>query len=242
MNIVFLLLSKNEQASIGQVIQDIHSVCRKNHWQNFQVVLADDSTDSTPEISRGLGATVLNCGNRGLGNAFRVGMDYIAKLNVDYVCIMDTDGQTNADEIKLFFDPVIQSQCDMTIGSRFQQSGKIDYAYPWVNRMGTYLLSNYLSFMVGTRLTDSHGGLRVMRASYARGMKIWGRWTYVQESIIEVSRMGGVILELPCIWKERKQGLSRVVHSPLKYAIRVGPILFLRILQKIFVKKNNNHE
>lgn len=232
MKIFFLLLAKNEEDSIGKVIDDLKSYSTQQGL-DILVGVANDSTDRTETIANERGAVVFNCGGKGLGNAYRVGVEKALAFRPDIIVTLDSDGQSQLDEIQSFIQPIISGEADVVTGSRFLQENSIKYAYPKINRFGIHLLSAYLSFMLGQRHTDSHGGIRSLRSSVARGQKIFGPWTYVQESLVDAHERGFKVKEVPCVWQERKHGDSRVVHSVFRYAYRVGPYLLFRLLRKL---------
>ena len=62
--------TKNEEKSIGICIEKIQRVFTEHHIDG-EIIVADNSTDSTPEIAKGLGAKVIVPDKHGYGNAYR---------------------------------------------------------------------------------------------------------------------------------------------------------------------------
>ncbi len=227
-SVAFLLLTKNEQASIGEVILDLQQACNAANIQDYKIVLADDSSDQTRAIAKSMGCEIVDGGGVGLGRAYTRGLKYCATLGADFVVSLDADGQTDLTEIKKFLQPVILDQADLVTASRFLNKEFVDYNYRWINRLGVFFLAKYLSWMTGQTFSDSHGGIRAMRRCVAESLEIMGVWTYVQESIVDAHSKGFRILEIPSRWLPRKSGQSRVVRSIPVYILKVGPILVHR--------------
>ncbi|MCK4398856.1 MAG: glycosyltransferase [Methanophagales archaeon] len=59
--------TKNEEKSIGKCIEKIHKVFNEHHIDG-EIIIADNSTDTTPEIAKSLGAKVIVPDEHGYGN------------------------------------------------------------------------------------------------------------------------------------------------------------------------------
>ena len=59
--------TKNEEESIGKCIEKIQGVFNEHHIDG-EIIVADNSTDTTPEIAKRLGAKVIVPDEHGYGN------------------------------------------------------------------------------------------------------------------------------------------------------------------------------
>jgi glycosyltransferase involved in cell wall biosynthesis len=82
----------NEAATIGAVVGDARA-----HLAGDVLVVDDGSSDSTAEIAREAGATVVSLPyNLGVGGAIRTGLRYAARHGYSRVVQLDADGQHEA--------------------------------------------------------------------------------------------------------------------------------------------------
>ncbi len=223
-----VLPTRNEAATLKAVIEEIRATFRRHELQEPIFLISDDSHDETRAIAAGLGVHVVSGEGKGLGFAMLKGLKTALTFNPDVVVSLDSDGQSDPDEIMRFLEPIAGGEVDMVIGSRFQKPGLIAYDYPLINRFGTIILVKMLRSITGLPVTDSHGGLRAMRPEVVRSLEIMGTHTYVQESIIDARQKGFVIQEVPSSWRKRESGKSRVVGSIPKYIMYTLPILMIR--------------
>jgi glycosyltransferase involved in cell wall biosynthesis len=222
--VAFVLPAKNEEATIAEVIDGLSEIAVREGWR-FQVIVADDSEDKTAAIASSLGARVVDGGRVGLGQAVMRGLTAALEFSPDWVFSLDCDGQVDVNELPQFLAAALREQADVVLSSRFLAGRQIEYAYPTVNWLGNRILVAILRLSTGFKFTDSHGGIRLMRASVLPGLKLLGRHTYVQETLVQMHRSGARIIELPSRWKRREVGESRVVHSVIRYGVRTLPAL-----------------
>jgi glycosyltransferase involved in cell wall biosynthesis len=228
-----LVPTKNEAASIQQVIRAIQTAFDPARYAAPHVMVVDDSSDATRALAAEAGATVLVGGGRGLGSAMYDGLKAAAALDCDFIVSIDGDGQADLGEIPIFMQPLEDRQADLVLASRFSREGLVKYHYKFINNFGTQVLSAMLRRFTGLPLTDSHGGIRAMRREVAAELEMLGSHTYVQETIIDAAEKGFRIVEKPSVWKPRLHGKSRVVSSIPKYVFYTLPILMLRSGQHI---------
>ncbi len=228
MNISIVLPTKNEQAVLESLIKEIRDICLKNQINIKNIFISDDSHDDTRQIARNNGVKVVIGGGKGLGLAMLKGLKEAASEDVDFIFAIDADGQVDLNEIPVFLNAINENNADLVLGSRFLTEGLVDYKYKWINRTGTRILSGIMNKLTGLKLTDSHGGIRVMRREVIHELDIIGNHTYVQETIIDSHENGFKIIEIPSRWLERKHGQSRVVLSIPKYIFYTLPILLIR--------------
>lgn len=227
----FLILTKNEEHSIANLISDLSAQANALQLHPFKIFVVDDSTDQTSSKAKAANAIVFQGENRGLGAAYKLGLKQCLEQNPEFIITLDGDGQVDTTELKDFFVPLTKGY-DLVLGSRFQKTNLVQYRYPKMNLFGSRILSFYLSLMAGQKLTDSHGGFRAMKASVARQCALSCDHTYVQETIIEAAEAKFKILEIPSAWNKRQVGSSKVVGSIPKYIRKVGPTLAKRFVHK----------
>ena len=237
LNVVFLILTKNEEKSIENLISDLTQEALRQSVDSFKIIVIDDSTDQTRAHAERAKAIVFKGPGLGLGGAYRFGLQKCLELNPKIIVSLDGDGQVDIQELPLFLNG-LQSGYDLVVGSRFLNRILINYKYPKINFVGSRILSAYLTFMTNQKITDSHGGFRAMRADVARNTIIFGNFTYVQEALIEAAEQSFKILEIASVWKARKYGESRVLRSISKYIVKVGPVLLRRFVRKIIFGKS----
>ena len=230
---VVVIPTKNEEHTIRAVIAEVREAFAALPYE-LEILITDDSTDSTRQIARDCGAHVVNGGGEGLGSAMYRGLKEALYLNPSVIVSIDGDGQTDArTEVPEFVRPILEQRADLVLGSRFARQGLVGYHYKSVNLIGTRILTWILRRMTGLPITDSHGGIRAMVPDVVRELQIIGSHTYVQETIIDAHEKGFRIIELPSVWRKRNFGQSRVVRSIPKYVAYTLPVLLLRSGQHI---------
>ncbi|MGC9445366.1 MAG: glycosyltransferase family 2 protein, partial [Candidatus Methanospirareceae archaeon] len=107
--------SLDEEGTIGACIEKVLRVFAEQTLDG-EIIVADNSSDKTPEIARSLGAIVITPEQRGYGNAYRAGL---AHATGKYIVIGDADGTYNFSEIQKFLQPLMNGDADLVMGNRF---------------------------------------------------------------------------------------------------------------------------
>lgn len=145
----------NEAATIGSVV-----IAAGRHADEV-VVVDDGSLDSTPEIAREAGATVVRQGkNRGKGASVRRAIEYARENGVERFVLLDGDWQHDPSEIPRLLEPIEAGEADIVVGSRYvdRESGRT----PLYRRIGQVILDTLTMFGTGTYLSDSQSGFRAL--------------------------------------------------------------------------------
>ncbi len=227
--LVCVLPSRNEAETIEQVLKRlIETLEGISEVSLVKIILTDDSTDETRSIAANFHLVEIIDGGGALGRAMIRGLRRSRIYDPDIVISLDSDGQLDMSEVKSFLEFFNQEKIDLLLGSRFMNGDHIEYKYPFINRVGVILLSSFLTIATGQRITDSHGGLRIMSRRFIDQVQVAGNHTYVQETIIGAARRGLVIKEIASVWLIRKSGGSRVVANIPKYIRRTLPYMLYR--------------
>jgi hypothetical protein len=86
------------------------------------VVIDDVSSDSTIDIARSAGATVLPLTmSLGAWGAMQTGIRYAVKHNYDIAVTLDADGQHPVSSVKALLEPIVACRADVVIGACTQR-------------------------------------------------------------------------------------------------------------------------
>lgn len=135
----------------------------------FSIVVVDDcSTDSTWSILGRLPVYRLrHAVNLGQGAALQTGMTYALQQGGRTLVHFDADGQHDPADLAGLLEPVLSSQADVVLGSRFLRKAD-SLAVPttrrWLLRAAVWV--NWL--LTGLSLSDAHNGVRAFSRFAAR--------------------------------------------------------------------------
>lgn len=224
--IAVILFAKNEGQHIATVIEELKDFLKE--LPPSELFIYDDSSDNTSQIAEKLGAIPLKGLNVGLGWAYYTALQSLSfEGKFQTFITLDADGQTEFSELPVFYKE-FQKGYDLITGSRFLNQNSFAYKYPKINFLGAKILSYLITIATFQKFTDSHGGMRIMTSRTAEHQKFLGTHSYVQETLIEAVRRGFLVKEIPCFWRARSHGKSRVVSSYIRYARRMGGPLFIQ--------------
>jgi len=226
--LVVIVPAFNEGETIGSVVQ--HVPREVNGVTEVLVVVVDDgSMDNTVQVALEAGADyiVRHDVNHGVGKAFRDGINRALELGADVIVNLDADGQHEPVDIPHLIDSILTKDCDVVVGSRFMDDSKLDM--PFIKRLGNRFFTGLVSWVVGVRFTDTQSGFRAFSREAALRMNIFGKFTYTQESLIDLAMVGLRVREIPIQVKPR-DGKSRVVKNWYSYGFKALSII-LRTLR-----------
>ncbi|MGB5258575.1 MAG: glycosyltransferase family 2 protein, partial [Woeseiaceae bacterium] len=152
MSLSIVIPAKNEAAAIGDVV-----AAARESWPDAQLIVVDDgSSDSTAEVAREAGATViLHPESLGNGAAVKAGA---RAATGDIIAFMDGDGQHDAKELAKLLKRLDEGY-DMVIGARDAGS------HANIGRLYANGIYNVVaSWLTGRRIPDLTSGFRVARA------------------------------------------------------------------------------
>lgn len=182
-DVYILLPAFNEGSAIGEVVAGL--------LPRFpRVVVVDDgSLDDTAERALAAGAVVLRHPlNRGQGAALQTAIEYALAAGAACLVTFDSDGQHRPEDLPRLLEPIAAGRADVVLGSRFLgDPGAIPRGRRWLLRAAV-LFTRWTS---GTRLTDTHNGLRAFSRRAAERVDIrLDRMAHASELIDQIRRSG----------------------------------------------------
>lgn len=145
----------NEEVTVGQVVDELRRAF------DLVVCVDDGSTDSSVELARTAGATVLRHPiNLGQGAALQTGFDFVLQQTDSRMAVtFDADGQHSVADAVAMVQRAAADGYDVVLGSR--NLGSVDNQ-PLTRRLllrAALVLSRRTTRLP---LTDTHNGLRVL--------------------------------------------------------------------------------
>jgi glycosyltransferase involved in cell wall biosynthesis len=147
----------NEEETVGRVIDEIRAFD-----PGFDIVVVDDgSTDRTAGVAADRGAHVLRLPfNLGIGGAMQTGYRFAFEHGYDVAVQIDGDGQHDPSQLPAILAPVLSSEADLCVGSRF--AGESAYRSSFVRRVGIRIFAAVVSAVVRQKVTDTTSGFRAV--------------------------------------------------------------------------------
>jgi glycosyltransferase involved in cell wall biosynthesis len=223
LRLVVVIPAFNEGETVGDVIQNIPSEIYGVE-EVLIIVVDDGSIDNTVQVALDAGADyIVRHGiNQGVGKAFKDGIGRALELGADIIVNLDADGQHDPADIPRLIESILKEDCDVVVGSRFINDSKPDM--PFIKRIGNRIFTELVGWMVGVRFTDTQSGFRAFSREAALRLNILAKFTYTQESLIDLAMAGLRIREIPIQVKPR-DGNSRLVKNWYSYGFKATTII-----------------
>jgi glycosyltransferase involved in cell wall biosynthesis len=193
----------NTQHTIGDV------VTKTRKYVDEVIVIDDGSTDLTAYVAEVAGATVIKHGkNKGYGEAIKSCFSAGKAAEADILVIIDGDGQHNPDEIPRLIMPVINTEADLTVGSRFLNNG---HEVPRYRRFGIELINSLWNFGSELKVSDTQSGFRAYGKNVIQDMNFSEKGMSISIDILENARRNkNSIVEVPisCSYENNNSSLS----------------------------------
>ena len=192
--------SMNEEETIRICIEKAQSIIKKYGIEG-EVIVADNSSDRTPEIAASMGAKVIGP-IKGYGNAYLKGL---AEAKGDYIAIADADNTYDLLELDKFLDPLMSGEADFVMGTRIKGNIKKG-AMPWLHQyIGNPLLTGMLNFLFKTEISDAHCGMRAFTKEALNKMHLKTHgMELASEMVIEAAKSELRIKEVPISYYSRR--------------------------------------
>lgn len=188
----------NEEVTVAGVVRDF----RKALPDARIVVFDNASSDRTAELAKAAGAEVIWSGRRGKGNVLRH-MSHV--IDSDLYILVDGDGTYDAsaapDLIRRFRD----ADADMLVATRLE--GHADGSFRVFHRFGNHLVSQLVSTLFRTPVTDILSGYRILSRDLVKLVRLRaGGFEVETELTLQALTKRFHIIEAPVPYGRRPEG------------------------------------
>lgn len=225
---VVIIPALNEERSIGQVIGDI-----PRGLVTEIVVVDNGSTDSTAQVASDSGATVVDEGRMGYGQACLAGISYIKSSSYmpDIIVFLDGDYSDYPQEMKTLISPITEDGYDLVIGSRTIGERQKGALLPQA-LVGNYVATRLIKLFYGVSFTDL-GPFRAIRYDKLLSLGMRDRtfgWTV--EMQVKAAKKGLRCAEVPVSYRKRI-GTSKITGT-IAGSFMAGVKIIWMIFRQLF--------
>ena len=206
----------NEAAHLRQAIERIPA------YVDTIVAVDDGSSDSTWEqLSRVQNAKLVRLRhgkNRGVGAATKTGYAWALRTNVDFIAVMDGDGQMDGGDLWRLLERAARG-ADYVKGNRFLHASTI-HRMPRARYIGNRFLSWLTGRVAGYAASlDAQCGFTVVRRSSLMRMnleELYDRYGFPNEMLFSARRSGLTVCSVPVktIYGDEVSGINPFTAVP----------------------------
>lgn len=207
-NVGLVIFTKNEEKTIGWLIDKVEKYIDKNDI----FVIDGYSKDSSAYIVQKKGIKLFFDRKKGKGSAVRLAIDSIER---DILIFMDSDGSHRPEEIPYLIKAFLeQKDMDMVIGSRFK-GGSEEFCNSFqeiVRFIGNVTGVFLVNLIWRTRLTDIQNGFRAVRRNTMKELSLTeNSFAIEQEMVMKCLKNKKKIAEIPSWELKRKYNKSHII-------------------------------
>jgi dolichol-phosphate mannosyltransferase len=197
----------NEKDNIEPIIRAVMSLTHPFHI----LVVDDNSADGTATIVKNIlsefsGRLFIEerSGKLGLGTAYIHGFKWGLARGYGYIYEMDADFSHNPDDLPKLFEACATGGADLAIGSR------------------SYYASAYVRLITGMPIRDATAGFKCYRRIVLESMDLdsirFMGYAFQIEMKFTAWKLGFKIVEVPIIFTDRQEGISKMSTGIFKEA------------------------
>jgi glycosyltransferase involved in cell wall biosynthesis len=179
----------NEESAIGSV------VLKTRRYVDDVFVVDDGSTDSTALTAELAGAKVIRIPlNSGYSNALITGLKFVRSNGYSAAIMLDADGQHDPNDGVNLLAPILSSEADLVIGSRFLSDNDI----PFFRTFGIRILNIATNLGAKKRFSDSQSGFRALGKKALDNIDLHSnKMNIASDMIMHFTKLGLRIKEVP---------------------------------------------
>lgn len=205
----------NEKDNIEPMVRKVLSL-----KGDFDLLIIDDgSPDGTAAIVKNLQIefnTRLHLlerkGKLGLGTAYITGFKWALDHDYEFIFEMDADFSHNPEDLLRLY-AACKDGADLAIGSRYI-SGVNVVNWPMGRVLMSYFASAYVRLITRMKIMDTTAGFKCYKAEVLRSINLekirLKGYGFQIEMKFTVWKLGFVIVEVPIVFTERREGTSKM--------------------------------
>lgn len=176
----------NEEKDLPIVLETIPKTIEGIDIIETQII-DDGSTDNTVAVAKKHRVTHIlsHIGNKGLGNAFKTGMNNALKQGATLFVNTDADNQYKSSDIPRLVRPILDKQADMVIGNR--NPHKVQH-FSFTKRILQKIGSKTVQFLCGVEVRDAVSGFRAYSREALMTINPISDYSYTIGTIIQAAK------------------------------------------------------
>lgn len=212
LKVLLIIPAYNEAENIKRVcdmVKEFSEITTK--YELDYIVINDGSSDATTDICEQNDIKAIHLvQNLGIGGAVQTGYIYAKLKKYDIAVQFDGDGQHDIQSLDDLLLPVINGNCDFSIGSRFLKNTSL-FKSTFLRRVGIKYLSFITHVFSGVKVTDPTSGYRAANKKVIEFLSVNYPVDYPEpESIVELLKNSFRIREVQVNMLEREGGKSSI--------------------------------
>jgi dolichol-phosphate mannosyltransferase len=219
MNALILIPTYNERENLPIVVGRVLA-----HPGARILVIDDGSPDGTGAVAdhlasehRGRLSVMHRTGPRGLGRSYLDGFRAALASDADVICQMDAD-LSHDPQFLPSLAAATEARADLVIGSRYMAGGRVEN-WPLRRVMLSGFANTYIRTVTGLRVRDCTSGYRCWRRDALARLPLDSigsdGYSFLVEVTFQAAAAGLQIAEVPIVFVERRQGISKLSASVL---------------------------
>ncbi|MDX9845336.1 MAG: polyprenol monophosphomannose synthase [Tenuifilaceae bacterium] len=212
---VVIIPTYNERSNIEPMVRKVLSL-----ESDYHILIIDDgSPDGTASIVKNLQKDYPDSlhliereGKLGLGTAYIAGFKWALNNGYDYIFEMDADFSHNPDDLNRLFD-ACEKGADVAIGSRYIKGVNV-VNWPMKRVLMSYFASMYVRVITGMEIMDTTAGFKCYKAKVLNSFELdkirFKGYAFQIEMKFTAWKMGYSIEEVPIVFTERREGVSKM--------------------------------
>lgn len=233
LNLALVIPTYNERDNIKLIIPEIFNILK----DNVSIYVVDDnSPDHTGQEVIKMQSQFSNLflikrlKKEGLGSAYKDALSQVLNKNIyDAIIMMDADGSHDPKYLEDMRNKL--SNFDVVIGSRYTKGGGIERWELWRKSL-SYFGNLYARLLIGAPIKDMTAGFIGINTRTLTNINLnqvsASGYAFLMELKFMLSRETKLISEIPIIFKERREGESKISSQ----IISEGIVTPLRLFQK----------
>ncbi len=244
MKLIIQIPCYNEEKTLPLVLKDIPKKYEGVSKVELQII-DDGCKDKTVEVAKrhGVDHVVTYIGNKGLGNAFKAGVEHALRQGADILVNTDGDNQYDSADIPKLVAPIVKGKADIVIGDR--QTSKIKH-FSLLKKFLQWLGTRVTGFFAGTKMKDAVSGFRAYSREALLQINITSDFSYVLDTSIQAAKKQIKTVEVPIktnpptrnsrlfgsMWEHIKKSATNMLrvyamYEPLKVFMSLGALFFV---------------